>query len=111
MSYRNEAGYGDDEQALINSCVTKEQKDHIDKIKPKLSQRQVSLLSAFYRLSQERALEQGAPLSIKDKDIVFYNSVHGSCGIPTDLFMIAIHDIDSEYIKQRCEEIRRKQKG
>ena len=69
----------------------------------------MSLLSAFYRLSQERDLDQGAPLSIKDSAIVFYTKIHGSCTLPEDLFMIAIHDIDGEYIKQRCDEIRRKQ--
>lgn len=66
------------------------------------------LLSAFYRLSQERDLEQGAPLAIKDKAIIFYKDIYGSCQLPDDLFAIAIHEIDNEYIKQRCEEIRRK---
>lgn len=66
------------------------------------------LLNAFYRLSQERRVEQGAPLSIVDKDIYYYQSNNGSCSLAPDLFIIAIHAIDSEYIKQKHDEIRRR---
>tara|TARA_R110000803_G_scaffold95395_3_gene163360 strand:+ start:254 stop:493 length:240 start_codon:yes stop_codon:yes gene_type:complete len=73
-----------------------------------LTNQQQLLLNAFYRLSQERRTEQGAPLSIVDKDIDYYQSKNGSCSLAQDLFIIAIHAIDSEYIKQKHDEIRRR---
>ena len=93
---------------MLKSCVTQEQKDYIATIKPELTQRQAVLLSSFYRLSQERSLDQGVPLSIKDKDIIYYQEINGSHSFPDDLFMMAIREIDSEYIEQKIEEIRRK---
>ena len=105
------AGYGDEEQSLIRSCVTQAQKDSIESIKPKLNGNQYILLSAFYRLSQERGLEQGSPLPIKDKAIYLYLSKNGSGTTPEDLFIMAIHEVDEEYIKQYCDEIKRKNKG
>ena len=73
-----------------------------------LTQRQVNIISAFYRLSQERELHDSQPLSIKDRDVNYYQEKNGSCSLPDDLFMIAIHEIDQEYIKHRQEEIRRR---
>lgn len=77
-------------------------------LKPKLTDRQQSLLSSFYRLSNERTTEQGAPYPIKEKDIRYYQRFNGSCSYAPDLFIIAIHAIDNEYITQQCEEMRRK---
>jgi len=79
-------------------------------LKPKLTEKQVKLLSAFYRLSQERETESGAPLPIKDRDIHYYQKFNGSFGYADDLFVIAINSIDQEYVTQKCEEIRRKMK-
>ena len=93
---------------LFDSCYSEEQRQLLESKKPTLTERQVNLLNAFYKLSQERSLEQGSPLSIKDKDIYFYIEKNGSYSMPEDLFIKAIHEIDSEYIKQRCEEMRRK---
>ncbi len=53
-------------------------------------------------------MEQGAPYPIKDKDIRYYQEFNGSCNYAPDLFIMAIHSIDNEYIKQQCEEMRRK---
>ena len=77
-------------------------------LKPILTHRQQSLISAFYRLSQERTTEQGAPYPIKDKDIHYWQHNNGSCSYAPDLFIMAIHAIDNEYIKQQCDEMRRK---
>lgn len=82
--------------------------DEFNKLKPRLTGNQLMLLGAFNRLSQERRTEQGAPLAIKDRDIHYYQHHNGSHSYASDLFIIAIHDIDQEYIKQRCDEIRRK---
>jgi len=79
-------------------------------LKPKLTEIQIKLLSAFYRLSQERETESGAPLPIKDRDIHYYQKYNGSCGYDADLFVMAINGIDQEYVTQKCEEIRRKMK-
>lgn len=79
------------------------------KLKPKLSGRQQELLSGFYRLSQERVLENGSPLPIKDKEVYYFYGVNGS-QYPRDLFLTAIHLLDSYYIEQRCEEIRKANK-
>ena len=84
--------------------------EEYNKLKPNLTPRQVSLLCAFNRLSQERRSENGCPLQIKDRDIHYYQSCKGSHGYAPDMFEIAIHDIDNEHIKQRIEEITRKNK-
>lgn len=76
--------------------------------KPQLTKRQVSLIGAFNCLSQERGLEQGAPMPIKDRDIRYYQRYNGSLGYAPDLFLFAINDLDQEYVNHRCEEIRRK---
>jgi len=81
------------------------------KIKPELTSSQLILMSSFNRLSQERNTEGGAPLKIRDKDIHYYQSCNGSHGYAPDLFVIAIREIDQEYITLRCEEIKRKTKG
>jgi hypothetical protein len=80
-------------------------------LKPALTDRQQSLLSAFYRLSQERTVNQDAPYPIKEQDIRYYQQHYGSCHYPQDLFIMAIHEIDSEYITHRCEQMRRANKG
>jgi len=77
-------------------------------LKPKLTTNQMMLSNSFNRLSQERRTEQGAPLRIKDRDIHYYQSHNGSNGYAADLFIMAIRDIDQEYVEQRCDEIRRK---
>lgn len=82
--------------------------DEFYKLKPQLTSKQTMLLNAFNRLSQERRTEQSAPMPIKDRDIHYYQQHNGSHGFAPDLFIMAIHDIDQEYIKQRCDEIRRK---
>lgn len=74
-------------------------------LKPELNEKQQMLLSSFYRLSQERLLESGAPLPIKNKDIYFYIQHYGCSFYPVDLFVEAIHSIDRYYIDRRCEEI------
>lgn len=81
-------------------------------LKPDLTDKQVNLLSAFYKLSQEReTMNGGAPLPIKDRDIHYYQEHNGSCGFAPDLFVTAINDIDLEYVTKKCEEIKRKTKG
>ncbi len=82
--------------------------DEFYKLKPKLSTKQTMLLNAFNRLSQERKLENGGPLQIKDRDIHYYQHHNGSNGYAPDLFIMAIHEIDQEYITQTCDELRRK---
>lgn len=84
--------------------------DDFNELKPQITHRQQVLLNAFYRLSNERTTEQGAPYPIKDKDIHYWQSVNGSCSYAPDLFIMAIHAIDSEYITQQCDEMRRKAK-
>ena len=69
------------------------------------------MLSAFYRLSQERRTLENVPLAIRDKDIHYYQSKQGSCFYASDIFIYAIRAIDSEYIENKCEEIRLKNKG
>ncbi len=64
------------------------------------------LLNAFNRLSQERRLENGGPLQIKDRDIHYHQHHNGSNGYAPDLFVMAIHDVDQEYIDRRCKEIK-----
>lgn len=66
------------------------------------------MLNAFNRLSQERETQQNAPMPIKDRDIIYYQGYNGSHGYAPDLFLLAIRDIDQDYISQRCEEIKRK---
>lgn len=85
--------------------------DEFNKLKPKLTGNQLSLISSFNKLSCERRLEQGAPLQIKDRDIHYHQQHNGSHGYAPDLFLHAIRSIDAEYITQRCEEIRRKMKS
>lgn len=82
--------------------------DEFYKLKPRLTNKQANLLNAFNRLSQERETQSGAPMTIKDRHIHYYQHHNGSHGFASDLFILAIHDIDQEYIKQRCDEIRRK---
>jgi len=82
-----------------------------DKLKPTLTAKQIFLMQSFNRLSQERKTEQGAPFAIREKDIHYYMRYNGSGSYPDDLFIFAIHEIDSEYIKMRCEEIKRKTKA
>ena len=65
-------------------------------------------MGAFNQLSQERATEQGAPFPIKEKAIRYYQEYNGSYNYAPDLFIMAIRLIDNEYIKQQCEEMRRK---
>lgn len=78
------------------------------RLKPKLTTKQFMLLNAFNRLSQERRLESGGPLQIKDRGIHYYQQHNGSHGYAPDLFIMAIHEVDQEYIKQTCDEMRRK---
>ena len=78
-------------------------------LKPKLTSTQQSLLSSFYRLSQERRLENSAPLPIKDKEIHYYLE-YNSSHYPNDLFLTAIHLLDAHYIEQRCNEIKKANK-
>ncbi len=80
------------------------------RLKPDLTDRQHSLLNAFYRLSQERRSNQGAPFPIIDRDIHYYQSVNGSCSYADDLFIMAIHTIDTEYISIECDKIQRRLK-
>jgi hypothetical protein len=82
--------------------------DDFYKLKPKLSNKQMMLLNAFNRLSQERRLENGGPMPIKDRDIHYYQHHSGSHGCAPDLFIMAIHEVDQEYITQTCDEMRRK---
>lgn len=79
-------------------------------LKPQLTDKQLSLIGSFYKMSQERTIEQGAPYPIKAKEIHYYQDYNGSCSYAPDLFIIAIHAIDSEYIKNRCEQMRQESK-
>ena len=79
------------------------------KLKPKLNGKQQELLSGFYRLSQERDLENGSPLPIKDKEVYYFYACNGS-RYPRDLFLTAIHLLDADYIERRCVEIRKANK-
>ena len=53
-------------------------------------------------------MQENIPLLIKDKDIHYYQSKHGSCLYAPDVFVYAIRSIDSKYIENKCDEIRRK---
>ena len=103
-------GYGDEEAQIHNLYKSQGQLAEFKKLKPILTIKQALLSNAFSRLSLERETNQGVPVSIKEKDIRYYQEQHGSHFYPADLFVMAIHSIDSEYIKQQCEEIRRKVK-
>lgn len=81
-----------------------------NELKPKLNANQQSLINAFYRLSQERKTDQGAPASIRDKDIREHQLHNGSCSYAPDLFIMAIHALDSEHITQYCVDMKRKVK-
>lgn len=85
--------------------------DQFFQLKPTLTDRQVLLSNAFYRLSQERESCNGAPMPIKDRDIHYYQKHNGSHGYADDLFLFAIHEIDNDYIKAKCEELSRKNKA
>lgn len=80
----------------------------LEKIKPELTVKQRNLLGSFYRLSQERRLNNEFPLPIIDRDIHYYQLKNGSCTYTDDLFIMLIHEIDAEYIKNKCEELKRK---
>ena len=84
------------------------QLEEFNRLKPKLTAKQFALLNAFTNLSLERRLEGGGPLRIKDIDIHYYQHHNGSHGYAPDLFIMAIHDVDQEYITQTCDEMRRK---
>ncbi len=73
-----------------------------------LTNGQIELLNAFYRISKERGYEQSAPLAIKDKDIHYYQRYNDSCFMAPDLFVSCISLIDSEYLRIKFEEIQRK---
>lgn len=85
--------------------------EEIEKLKANMSENRHRLLSAFNQLSQERRLENGAPMPILNKSIREYIEYYGAIGYPDDLFIEAIQKIDSSYIDARCEEIRRKNKN
>ena len=84
--------------------------DEYEKLKPTLTENQIHLLNAFYRLSQERQMRENIPSSIRDKEIHYYQSIHGSCFYAPDIFVHAMRSIDSQYIQNTCDEIRRKTK-
>ena len=84
--------------------------DEIKSLKPVLNARRFGLLNAFNQLSQERRLENGAPMPILNKSIREFIEYYGAIGYPDDLFIEAIQKIDNAYIDARCEEIRRKNK-
>ena len=69
------------------------------------------LLNAFNSLSQERRDSKGVPLTILDRDIREYQQYNGSGSVPSDLFMMAIKSIDSDFISKRYDEIRKENKG
>lgn len=85
------------------------QAEEFYKLKPNLTQQQVSLLSAFYKLSQERRTEQGFPLVIKDSDIREYQRYNSSI-YADDLFIHAINEVDREYIGLKAKEMKQKAK-
>jgi len=80
----------------------------IETMKPEMTDRRYQLLSMFNELSQERRLENGAPMPIRVSDIHVYVGFNGSLGYPLDLIVEAIKQIDAEYIETRCNEIKRK---
>lgn len=82
------------------------QLEEFNKLKPKLAAKQLALLNAFNRLSQERRLENGGPMPIKDRDIHYYQHHNGSHGYAPDLFIMAIHGVDQEYIDRRCKDMK-----
>ena len=108
MTYRVEVGYGEEEAAVYELHKTMGMLSVIEDIKPIMTSKQLSLLGAFYRLSQERGLNNDFPLPIKDKDIHYYQSVNGSCHYAGDLFIMLIHAIDAEYMTNKCNELVRK---
>lgn len=55
-------------------------------------------------------MRENIPSSIRDKEIHYYQSIHGSCFYAPDIFVHAMRSIDSQYIQNTCDEIRRKTK-
>ena len=102
-------GYGDSEKQVYLLYKMSNKVDEFYSKKPKLTEEQLSLLSAFYKLSQERRTEQGFPLVIRDSDIRAYQRYNSSI-YASDLFIHAINELDREYIDIKAKEIQRKAK-
>ena len=78
----------------------------LNEMKPKLTPKQLMLLSAFYNMSQERDYVD-SPRKIKRSDIQYFQSENGNIGYPSDVFTFLISDIDSHYMKEENAEIQR----
>lgn len=110
LKYRSEVGYGQDEFEALEMAKMAGREDEIKSLKPTLNERRFRLLNAFNQLSQERRLQNDAPMPILHKSIIEYTSYYGCIGYPLDLLVQAIQQIDISYIERRCEELRRKNK-
>jgi len=110
LKYRSEVGYGQEEFEAVQMAKMAGRGDEIEKLKADMNEKRYRLLSAFNQMSQERRLENGAPMPILNKRIREYIEYYGANGYPDDLFIEAIQKIDNAYIDARCEEIRRKNK-
>ncbi len=78
-------------------------------LKPDIQVHHYILINAFNRMSQERRMENNAPMPITENAIYEYIERNSIGDRPVDLFVYAIHQIDNKYIEMRCDEIRRKQ--
>lgn len=101
LKYRSEVGYGEEEKQIWQMYKNSRNEQGFFDLKPELNSKQQGLLSSFYRLSQERELQNCAPLPIKDRDIYYFLDKNGS-SYPDDLFLTGIHMLDGHYIEQRC---------
>ena len=110
LKYRSEVGYGQDEFEALEMARMAGREDEIKSLKAEMNGKRFRLLSAFNQLSQERRLQNDAPMPILHKSIVEYTDYYGCIGYPLDLFVQAIQQIDISYIERRCEELRRKNK-
>ena len=103
-------GYEAEEDQVYELYKSQGIEEEFYKIKPKMSEQASTLLGAFYKLSQERRMDGKIPKSIIDRDIHYYQSNNGSSGYAPDIFAMAISAIDSEYIKIKCDKIRKQKR-
>ena len=82
--------------------------DMLKRLKPTLNAKQSSLLNAFYRLSNERSYHHG-PLALPES-VIRQFATFNAISYPLDLFIHAITEIDSVWLKYQSEKIKRAMK-
>ena len=99
-------GYGKDEQDVFELYKAEGQLGLFQSLKPKLSARQMMLVNSFYKLSSERKYSHG-PLVLPESVIRGFTVHNQTCGYPIDLFIHAISEIDSQWLKHQSDKIKR----